>query len=346
MASPYRPVPLANKKKLSAHLQSLREENKIEDVDRNDHCPWISNVVFTEKKQKGQIRMNIDMREANKALHRTKRHVETIQEIRHKLHGATRFSEMDMGTTRLTWQKIQGILAHSKLTKGYTDSKSCSLGFPRYRIIPRQSQGCTNRPARMHFHPQQHFGMGSDTRGARSKPGCPPYPPRGERSHPLKKKMHVQPGCTSIHDNILVWGRTSEEHEANLDACLTRQEEKGLTLRREKCTFGATSMSRFGTIFSKSGMSADPKKNKAIKEAGPPQNADEVKSFLQACHFNARFMFNTEKAYAQITKPLRDLTRKNTKFLWTAKCQQAYKEILQTMITKTIRPHTKSHSHN
>ena len=129
VASPYRPVPLAYRKKLSAHLQSLREENKIEDVDPNDHCPWISNVVITEKKQKGQIRMNIDMREANKALHRTKRHIETIQEIRHKLQGATRFSEMDMGTTRSAWQKIQGILAHSKLTKGYTDSKSCSLGL-------------------------------------------------------------------------------------------------------------------------------------------------------------------------------------------------------------------------
>ena len=50
-----------------------------------------------KKKQKGQICINIDMREANKALHRTKRHVETIQEIRHKLQGATRFSEMDMG---------------------------------------------------------------------------------------------------------------------------------------------------------------------------------------------------------------------------------------------------------
>ena len=86
-------------------------------------------------------------------------------------------------------------------------------------------------------------------------------------------------------------------------------------------------------------MSTDPKKIKAIKEAGPPQNADEVKSFLQACQFNARFMYNTEKAYAQITKPLRNLTRKNTKFLWTAHCQQAYKEILQTMTSNTaLRP--------
>ena len=89
VAAPYRPVPLAHREKLSALLQTLRDEDKIEDIDPNDHCPWISNVVITEKKQKGQIRMNIDMREASKALHRTKRHVETIQEIRHKLQGAT-----------------------------------------------------------------------------------------------------------------------------------------------------------------------------------------------------------------------------------------------------------------
>ena len=40
--------------------------------------------------------MNIDMREPNRALHQTKVHVETLQEIRHKLKGATRFSELDL----------------------------------------------------------------------------------------------------------------------------------------------------------------------------------------------------------------------------------------------------------
>ena len=36
-------------------------------------------------------------KQTNKAFHRTKRHVETIEEIRHKLQGAKRFSDMDMG---------------------------------------------------------------------------------------------------------------------------------------------------------------------------------------------------------------------------------------------------------
>ena len=81
VAAAYRPVPLAYRTKLSEHLATLRQQNKIEDVNPDDHSPWISNVVITEKKDKQQIRMNIDMREANKALKRTAHHVETIQEI-------------------------------------------------------------------------------------------------------------------------------------------------------------------------------------------------------------------------------------------------------------------------
>ena len=80
VAAPYRPVPLAYREKLSKHLQERRDNNKIEDVDPAEHCPWISNVVISEKKDKQQIRMNIDMREPNKALKRTKVHVETKTE--------------------------------------------------------------------------------------------------------------------------------------------------------------------------------------------------------------------------------------------------------------------------
>ena len=36
----------------------------------------------------------------------------------------------------------------------------------------------------------------------------------------VKAALDGLPGCTSIHDNILVWGSTPEEHEENLDKCL------------------------------------------------------------------------------------------------------------------------------
>ena len=67
VAAPYHPFPLAYREKLSKHLQELRDNNKIKDVDPAEHCPWISNVVISEKKDKQQIRMNMDTREPNKA---------------------------------------------------------------------------------------------------------------------------------------------------------------------------------------------------------------------------------------------------------------------------------------
>ena len=90
----YHPPPITYQERLSKHMQELRESDKIEDPKEN--CPWISKVVITEKKQPGQIRMNIDMREANNAIIRTQNHIETIEEIRHKLRGAKRFSEIDL----------------------------------------------------------------------------------------------------------------------------------------------------------------------------------------------------------------------------------------------------------
>ena len=93
----------------------------------------------------------------------------------------------------------------------------------------------------------------------------------------VKAALNGLPGCTSIYDNILVWESTSEEHEESLDKCLTRLQDKGLTLCHKDAPSGATCVSWFGTVFSKSGMSADPRKIKAIQEAGPLRNNDYVK---------------------------------------------------------------------
>ena len=122
--------------KFSQHLQELRDSDKIEDIDPNENCPWISNVVITEKKQAGQIRMNKDMREPNKAILRTQRHIDTIQEIRHKLKDATRFSEIDspMATTKNHWMKTPVRTPHSKAMKDSIDSKYYSLEPPPLRI--------------------------------------------------------------------------------------------------------------------------------------------------------------------------------------------------------------------
>ena len=51
-------------------------------------------IWYSLKRRK--IRMNIDMREPNRPLLCTPQHMETLQEIRHKLKNADRLSEIDL----------------------------------------------------------------------------------------------------------------------------------------------------------------------------------------------------------------------------------------------------------
>ena len=291
VVAPYRAVPLAFQEALSKHLEELRQNGKIEDVPQDAHSGWVSNVVITQKKN-GTLRMNIDMREANKAIRHTPRHVETVQEMRHKMRDAKFFTEMDMGHA---FHQI----ALSEDSRAVATFRTHE-GLHRFKVLFFGAAPATDL-----FH---------------------------ER---IRATLEGLEGCTNIHDNIIVWGRTEEEHTKNLDACLSRLKSKGLTLRKEKCTFLTTSVVWFGWTFSSAGMSADQNKVKAIVEAGKPSSCEDVKSFLQAVQFNAKFTFDSEEQYAKMTEPLRKMTHKHARFNWTPECNTAYENIREAISSDT-----------
>ena len=278
---------IAYQDRLSDHLQVLRDNDKIEDVDPTNYHGWQSNVVITEKTN-GRLRMNVDMRKPNHALKSTTQHIETVQEIRHRLKGATRFSEVDL---RDAYHQL-ALNEESRHISTFMTHE----GLHRFKVL--------------------FFGAAPATDIFHRK---------------IKGALTGLKGCISIHDNILVWGKDAKEHEENLDACLTRIQEIGLTLHREKCNFGKTSVKWFGYVFSEEGISADPSKIESIKAAGRPLNSSEMKSFLQACQFNAKFMFKSEDAYSQLTSPLRRLICKNTRYVWSEECEKAYQGILKAL---------------
>ena len=61
------------------------------DVSPTEHSSWISNVVITEKKEKQQILINIDMTEPNQYYNKTKFMFKLYRKIRHKLKRITDF---------------------------------------------------------------------------------------------------------------------------------------------------------------------------------------------------------------------------------------------------------------
>ena len=87
-------------------------------------------------------------------------------------------------------------------------------------------------------------------------------------------------GAFNISDDIIVHGRDTKEHDKNLEALLKKSREKNVTFNKGKCEFNKERVVYYGLMFSKEGVSPDPCKVQAIKEAGRPRNAVELNLFL------------------------------------------------------------------
>ena len=75
--------------------------------------------------------------------------------------------------------------------------------------------------------------------------------------------------CVYI-DDILVLGTTEEDHLHNLDSVLTRLESAGLTLKKSKCIFRASSVEYLGHVVDAQGLHPATSKIKAISQAPAP----------------------------------------------------------------------------
>ena len=71
----------------------------------------------------------------------------------------------------------------------------------------------------------------------------------------IRVRLADLPGQLNMTDDVLVFGKTAEEHHKNLIAVLDRLEEIGLTLNREKCEFYKKELTFYGLRFSSQGIS-------------------------------------------------------------------------------------------
>ena len=131
------------------------------------------------------------------------------------------------------------------------------------------------------------------------------------------------PNALNTSDDIMVHGRNQEEHDRALTRVLDRMREKGLTLNKKKCEFNKDSIVFYGFVFGKNGVSPEKKKTEAIQKMPRPETPKEVRSFLGMTNYISRFI----SQYADVTKPLRDLTRKATAWKWTEEQENAFSKL-------------------
>ena len=134
-------------------------------------------------------------------------------------------------------------------------------------------------------------------------------------------------GAINLSDDILVFGKTQEEHDQALEVTFKRLRESGLTLNRKKCVYNQAELAFFGYVFSADGMSPDPSKVQEIIILATPSTVSEVRSLLGMAKYCSRFI----PSYSTITQPLRELTQQSTPWQWTSGQQHALKQVKEAL---------------
>ena len=139
------------------------------------------------------------------------------------------------------------------------------------------------------------------------------------------------PGVVCQMDDILVFGKTQDEHDKHLKAVLKQIEEANVTLSPQKCEFSKTKLTFLGHIIDADGIRADPEKTKTIVNMSPPTSVSELRRFLGMANQLGKFTPNL----AQITQPLCELLSKSRNWSWGPSQSKAFDLVKEELAKPT-----------
>ena len=136
-------------------------------------------------------------------------------------------------------------------------------------------------------------------------------------------------------DDILVTGKSTEEHLKNLEEVLSRLRNAGMRLKKSKCAFLLPQVKYLGHQISEKGLQPTTQKLRAIVEAPAPHNVSQLKSFLGMINYYSKFLPNLSTQLA----PLYSLLQKKTIWSWGKAQQQAFEKAKQQLVSAQVLAH-------
>ena len=139
-------------------------------------------------------------------------------------------------------------------------------------------------------------------------------------------------------DDIIIFSKTEKEHLEHLETIFNRLCEAGLKLKLQKCSFFKKHIQLLGHLISDEGIQPLPEKLESIAKMPIPKNAKHVKQFLGLVGYYRKFI----PRFADISRILTKLTRKDQEFKWTLECDKCFhmlKDYLQeALILRYLDP--------
>ena len=133
-------------------------------------------------------------------------------------------------------------------------------------------------------------------------------------------------------DDIIIFSSNELEHLEHLEEVFGRLRKADLKMKCSKCDFFKSKIHYLGHLISAEGIRPLPNKLDCIRNMPVPKDAKEIKQFLGLMGYYRKFV----PRFADISRPLTTLTKKDTKFEWTPACQRSFNLLKETLCCEPI----------
>ena len=135
--------------------------------------------------------------------------------------------------------------------------------------------------------------------------------------------------CVLVYmDDILIFSKSAQEHRQHVMQVFEKLNAHNWHIKSKKCALFLPEVEFLGYVVSADSIKVAQTKVDAVAQWPVPTCVRDVQAFLGLANFYRRFV----RRFADIARPLTDLTRKDIEFVWTAECAASF-ETLKTALT-------------
>ena len=287
-----RPIPIHLQQSVEKEIEKLIKQGHIEKANNIDENCFVSPAVITVKKDKS-VKIALDSRKLNEITVKRKAQMPNMEELISRISRKIADGPADeIWISKFDLDYAYGQLILSKSARNLCIFAVTGGNFTGYYRFLKGFYGLADIPTIFQEKIDQTL----------------------ENKHPAW-----------LDDIIVVTKGSKEEHMKELIDVLTKLENAGYRLSETKSEFFKTEIEWIGHRIDQAGIRPLQDKLLAIKELKQPNNEKELKSFLGAIQYLSKYIDNLS---AQ-TDSLRQLLKKNTKWLWTEEHTRAFENLKQ-----------------